>query len=182
MSRIGKQPVNLPAGVDVKIEGGVVDVKGPKGGLKWHFPSEMKVFIQDRSLIVERPSDTKPLKALHGLTRNLIANMVTGVTDGYEKVLEISGVGYKAQVEGKNISLTLGYSHPVKFSLPEGVTAEVDSKQKQPSIRLKGIDKQLVGQVAANLRALRPPDIYKGKGLRYAGEKIKLKAGKTGKK
>ncbi len=179
MSRIGKKPINLPKGVDVKVEGNVITVKGSKGELQWVFPSNMKVSIQDGDLIVERPSDTKQLKALHGLTRNVISNMVVGVSNGYQKVLEISGVGYKAQVQGKKMVLALGYSYPVEFLLPEGITVEVDSRQTQ--ITLKGIDKQLIGQVAANIKALRPPDAYKKKGIRYAGEMIRLKAGKAGK-
>lgn len=179
MSRIGEKPINLLKGVDVRIDGNIITVKGPKGELKWDFPSEMKMSIHDENLIVERPSDTKRLRALHGATRSVIWNMVKGVSGGYQKVLEISGVGYKAQVKGKKIILTLGYSYPVEFLLPEGITAEVDSKQTQ--ITLKSINKQLIGQIAANIRALRPPDAYKGKGIRYAGEMIKLKAGKAGK-
>lgn len=179
MSRIGKQPINLPKGLDVKIQGNLIIAKGSKGELKWSFPSEMKVSLRDGSLIVERPSDTKQLKALHGLTRNIISNIITGVSEGYQRVLEISGVGYRAQVQGKKIIFTLGYSHPVEFLLPDGITAEVD---KQTKITLRGVDKQLLGQVAANIRALKPPDVYKKKGIQYAGEKIKLKAGKAGKK
>ncbi len=180
MSRIGQKPINIPKGVDVKINGYAITVKGSKGELKWNFPADLKVTVQDGSLIVERPSDTIKLKALHGLTRNIISNMVEGVSNGYQKVLEISGVGYKAQVQGRKMVLAIGYSYPVEFQLPEGITAEVDSKQIQ--ITLKGIDKQLIGQVAADIRALRPPDAYKRKGIRHAGEKIKLKAGKAGKK
>jgi len=180
MSRIGKKPINLPKGVDVRLDGNTIIVKGSKGELKWTFPDEMKVSVNDGNLVVERPSDTKQLKALHGMTRNIISNMVAGVSEGYQKVLEILGVGYRAQVQGRKIVLTLGYSYPLEFLLPEGIAAEVDSRQTQ--ITLKGIDKQLIGQVAANLRALRPPDAYKGKGVRYAGERVKLKAGKTGKK
>lgn len=180
MSRIGKKPINLPKGVDVKIAGNVVTVKGSKGELKWNLAPDVKVSVQDSSLTVDRPSDTKQVKSLHGLTRNVIMNMVRGVSDGYQKVLEISGVGYKAQVKGKKIVFALGYSHPVEFLLPEGITAETDSRQTQ--LTLKGIDKQLIGQVAANIRALRPPDAYKKKGIQYAGEAIKLKAGKAGKK
>ncbi|GMR03260.1 MAG: 50S ribosomal protein L6 [Thermodesulfovibrionia bacterium] len=180
MSRIGQKPINIPKGVDVKIKGYAITVKGSKGELKWSFPADLKVTDQNGSLIVERPSDTIKLKALHGLTRNIISNMVDGVNNGYQKVLEISGVGYKAQVQGRKMVLAIGYSYPVEFQLPEGITAEVDSKQIQ--ITLKGIDKQLIGQVAADIRALRPPDAYKKKGIRHAGEKVKLKAGKAGKK
>ncbi len=180
MSRVGENPINLPKGVDVKIQGSFIAVKGPKGELKWDFPSELKVSLQDKSLIVERPSETRQLRSLHGTTRNIIANMVTGISDGYQKVLEITGVGYRAQVQGKKIIFTLGYSHPVEFILPDGISAQIDAKQNR--LTLEGIDKQLIGQVAANIRALRPPDVYKGKGIRYAGERIKLKAGKAGKK
>jgi large subunit ribosomal protein L6 len=180
MSRVGKNPVKLPDGVEVKIQGNLISIKGPKGELKWDFPSELKVSLQDKSIVVERPSNSRHLRALHGTTRSIIANMVTGVNEGYQKVLEITGVGYKAQVQGKKIVFSLGYSHPVEFLLPEGISAQVDTKQTQ--LTLKGIDKQLVGQVAANIRALRPPDVYKGKGIRYTGERIKLKPGKAGKK
>ena len=176
MSRIGKKPISLPKGVDVKVNNNIITVKGSKGELKWDFASDVKVSIQNGELVIERPSDTKRLTALHGLTRSIIWNMVVGVSEGYQKVLEISGVGYKAQVQGKKLVLTLGYSHPVEFLLPDGVTAEVGAKQMQ--IILKGVDKQLIGQVAANIRALRPPDAYKGKGIRYAGETVKLKVGK----
>ncbi len=180
MSRIGQKPIDIPKGVDVKVKGCAITVNGSKGELKWSFPADLKVTVQNGSLIVERPSDTIKLKALHGLTRNIISNMVDGVSNGYQKVLEISGVGYKAQVQGRKMILAIGYSYPVEFQLPEGITAEVDSKQIR--ITLKGIDKQLIGQVAADIRALRPPDAYKKKGIRHAGEKVKLKAGKAGKK
>lgn len=179
MSRIGKLPISLPEKVDVKVKGKNITVKGPKGELTWDFSPEMEVSVKEGSLTVERPSDTKQVRALHGMTRNIILNMVAGVSSGYQKVLVITGVGYKAQVQGKKIVLSLGYSHPVEFVLPEGITAEADSKQTQ--ITLKGIDKQLLGQVAANIRTLRLPDSYKGKGVRYSGEMIKLKAGKAGK-
>jgi len=180
MSRIGKKPISLPQGVDVRIDGNIVAVKGSKGELKWKLPSEVKVSLNNRTLTVEVHGNTKELNALHGLTRNSIANMVKGVSEGYQQVLQIIGVGYKSQVQGSKLMLTLGYSHPIEFLLPEGITASVDAKQTQ--ITLKGIDKHLLGQVAANIKALRTPDIYKGKGIRYAGEVIKLKAGKAGKK
>jgi len=180
MSRIGKSPINLPQDVQVKVNGNEIVVKGSRGELIWRFSPDLKVFVQDGGIIVERSSDTKQLRALHGTTRSIIANMVRGVSEGYERILEIVGIGYRVEVQGKKLLLTLGYSHPIEYSLPEGITARVDPKQTQ--IILKGIDKQLIGQVAADLRALRPPDIYKGKGIRYTGEKIKLKAGKTGKK
>jgi large subunit ribosomal protein L6 len=180
MSRIGKQPVHMPEGVNVKINGSAITVKGPKGELAWEAAPVMKVTVKDGNVVVERPSDTKQMKAIHGLTRNIIQNMVQGVSTGYQKVLEILGVGYKAQVQGQKLILSLGYSHPVEFMLPEGITAKVEQKQNQ--ITLNGIDKQLLGQVAANIRTLRLPDAYKGKGVRYSGERIKLKAGKAGKK
>ncbi len=180
MSRIGKKPVEIPSGVDVKLLDSEIKVKGPKGELQWNFPTNTTVSVRDKAIIVERADDQKKNRALHGLTRSLIANMVQGVTQGYQRVLDITGVGYRAQVQGKKIVLTLGYSHAVEFQLPEGITAAVDQKQTQ--ITLTGVDKQKIGQVAANLRALRSPDAYKGKGLRYSGERLKLKVGKTGKK
>lgn len=182
MSRIGKKPVDIPAGVDIKVLGDdLIKVKGPKGELSWNYPAgSTNISIKENKIFVERADDTKKVKALHGLTRNLIANMVSGVTQGFQRVLEIVGVGYRAQVQGSKIMLTLGYSHPIEFQLPEGITASVDQKQVQ--LTLTGIDKQKLGQVIANLRALRSPDAYKGKGLRYAGERLKLKVGKAGKK
>lgn len=179
MSRIGKSPINVPDGVDIRIQSNLITVKGPKGELKWDFPAGMKVSMQDKNIVVERPSEAKPVRSLHGTTRSIIANMVTGTSAGYQKILEITGVGYRAQVQGQKISFILGYSHPVEFHLPDGITAEVDKKQTR--LTLKGIDKQLIGQVAANIRALRPPNVYKGKGIRYADERIRLKAGKAGK-
>ena len=179
MSRVGKNPINLPDGVEVKLQGSLITVKGPKGELKWNSPAGMKISMQDKSIVVERPSDSKQFRSLHGTTRSIIANMVAGTSAGYRRALEISGVGYRAQVQGRKISFTLGYSHPVEYQLPEGISAEVD--KKQTLLTLQGIDKQLIGQVAANIRSLRSPNIYKGKGIRYAGEIIKLKAGKSGK-
>ena len=179
MSRIGKNPINVPNGVDVKIQSNLIIVKGPKGELKWNFPGQMKVALEDKQIVVTRPSEEKQVIALHGTTRSIIANMVTGTSDGFKRDLLISGVGYRAQLQGNKISFTLGYSHPVEFELPAGVTAEVDKKQTQ--ITLQCIDKQLIGQVAANIRALRPPNVYKGKGIKYADEMIKLKVGKSGK-
>lgn len=179
MSRIGKQPVQFPGDVNVDLKGGTIKVKGPKGELGWDFPAGMDVQVQGQSVLVQRPDDTKQSRALHGLTRSLINNMVTGVSKGYERALEINGVGYRAQVQGKKITFALGFSHPVEFELPDGIAAEVD--KKQTSLKLSGIDKQKIGQVAADIRSLRPPDSYKGKGIRYAGERIKLKAGKAGK-
>ncbi len=180
MSRIGKKPVDIPAGVDVKLAANKIKVKGPKGELDWNFPLETSVSVKDNKVFVGRSSDIKRIKALHGLARNMILNMVTGVTHGYQRVLDIVGVGYRAQVQGKKIVLSLGYSHPVEFNLPEGISATVDQKQIQ--ITLTGVDKQKIGQVAANLKSLRSPDVYKGKGLRYSGERLKLKVGKAGKK
>ncbi len=179
MSRIGINPISLPDGVNVKLQGNTIAVKGPKGELKWDMPAGLKVTIEDKNLKVERPSETKQFRSLHGTTRSIIANMVTGVNTGFQKNFDIMGVGYKAQVQAKKIIFTLGYSHPVEFDIPEGISAEVDKKMTQ--LTIQGIDKQLVGQVAANIRALRPPDVYKGKGVRFKGEHIKLKAGKAGK-
>ncbi len=179
MSRVGKNPISLPDGVDVKLQGSLVTVKGPKGELKWTIPPRIKVSLQEKNVLVERPSDSKPYRSLHGTVRSVIANMVAGTSTGFEKVMEISGVGYRAQVQGKKINFLLGYSHPIEFELPEGITAEAD--KKQTLLTLRGIDKHLIGQVAANIRALRPPNIYKGKGIRYAGEVIRLKVGKAGK-
>ncbi len=179
MSRVGKVPVDIPEGVDIKIQKSLVTVKGPKGELKWNYPAGIKVSVQDKTVIVERPAETKQLRSLHGTTRSIIANMVTGTTTGYKREMSIIGVGYRAQVQGQKITFTLGYSHPIVFNLPEGVTAQVDKKQTQ--LTLEGIDKYLVGQVAANIRSLRPPNVYKGKGIRYADEVIKLKVGKAGK-
>ncbi len=180
MSRIGKKPIDISSGVDIKIEGKTVKVKGPKGELSWNYPESIKLSQNEGKLLVQRSGDSKLDRSLHGLSRSLIANMVTGVSHGYQRALEITGIGYRAQVQGSKIVLTLGYSHPVEFQLPPGITAAVD--QKQTTLTITGIDKQLLGQVAANLRALRSPDIYKGKGVRYAGERIKLKVGKAGKK
>lgn len=182
MSRIGKKPVEIPKGVEVKLQGREIVVKGPKGQLSWSVPPEITVKIEDSKVIVERPDDTKQKKALHGLTRALIANMVKGVSEGFKRELEIVGVGYRADVKGNKLVFGLGYSHPVEFELPEGITATLDHKVKPMKLILEGIDKQLLGQVAANIRALRPPDAYKGKGIRYAGERLILKPGKAAKK
>lgn len=180
MSRIGKQPIAIPQGVNVEIKKDVVKVKGPKGESSYSIPRRIKVSMADNKISVERLSDMKEDMAIHGLARSLMSNMVNGVSKGYERVLEIIGIGYRAQVKGNRILFTLGYSHPVEFELPAGVAAKAD--EKQTTITLSGIDKQLLGQVAANIKELRAPDAYKGKGVRYAGERIKLKAGKTGKK
>lgn len=180
MSRIGKKPIAIPEGVSVSISDRTIKVKGQKGELSWNFPENIGVSITDGLIKVSRTSDLKTDRALHGLTRSLISNMITGVSKGYQKNLEIAGVGYRAQVSGNKITFTLGYSHPIEMQLPEGISAAVDPKQVQ--ITLTGIDKQLLGQVAASMRALRPPDAYKGKGIRYAGQRLKLKVGKAGKK
>lgn len=180
MSRIGKKPIEIPQNVSVEISGNVVSVKGPKGELRWSYPDPIRVAVNDGVVSVQRSGDTKNERALHGLTRSIIANMVVGVSQGYTKVLDIVGVGYRAQVSGDRILLSLGYSHPVEFQLPPGVTASVDPKQVQ--ITLTGADKQKLGQVAASLKALRYPDAYKGKGIRYSGQRLKLKVGKAGKK
>ena len=178
MSRIGRMPVAIPAGVDVKLDGAVLTVKGPKGTLTQEFNHEMIIKVEGGRILVERPSEEKRHKALHGLTRSLIANMVTGVTEGYKKELEINGVGYKAAVKGKVVELNLGFSHPINHELPAGVEASVEKNQ----IILKSADKQVIGQVAAQIRGYRPPEPYKGKGVKYAEERIIRKAGKTSKK
>jgi large subunit ribosomal protein L6 len=175
MSRIGRKPVEIPDGVTVDVKPGHVNVKGPKGELEQEASSEMKVEMGDGTLTVERPTDRGDHRALHGLTRSLIANMVVGVTEGYEKRLEIQGVGYRAQLRGNGLELSLGYSHPVSVEAPEGIEFEVP----QPTeIVVRGIDKQQVGQIAADIRKRRPPEPYKGKGVRYAGEQVARKVGK----
>ncbi len=175
MSRIGRKPVPVPEAVTVEIAPGNIAVKGPKGELTQTLSQEMKVEQGDGAITVSRPTDRGPHRALHGLTRSLIANMVEGVTDGFEKRLEIQGVGYRAALKGKNLELALGYSHPVAIAAPEGIEFEVP----QPTeIVIRGIDKQLVGQVAADIRKRRPPEPYKGKGIRYRGEQVLRKVGK----
>jgi len=175
MSRIGKKPIPLPQGVKVAIEGQTVRAEGPKGKLSQTVPDSLAVTMAENVLTVSRSSDHRTVRALHGLMRSLIANMVHGVKDGFERKLEIVGIGYRAQLQGKSLQLALGYSHPVIFPLPEGIQAEVD---RQVSITIKGADKALVGQTAAKLRALRKPDPYKGKGIKYADEYIRRKVGK----
>lgn len=175
MSRIGRKPVPLPDAVSVEIGPGLIAVKGPKGELTQALSPEMKVEQADGAVTVERPTDRGEHRALHGLTRSLIANMVEGVTEGFEKRLEIQGVGYRAALKGKNLELALGFSHPVSIEAPEGIDFEVP----QPTeVVVKGIDKQLVGQVAADIRKRRPPEPYKGKGIRYKGEHVLRKVGK----
>lgn len=177
MSRIGIKPVNLPAGVEVKVEGNVVTVKGPKGQLQEQISSRLTVEVKDGVVTVSRPSDVKEDRAQHGLARTLIANMVTGVTEGYEKKMEMIGVGYKAEKKGDTLVLSLGFSHLVEMKDPEGITTEVPSATE---VVVKGIDKALVGQYAANIRAWRKPEPYKGKGIRYVGEHVRRKEGKAG--
>ncbi|GAB7387281.1 50S ribosomal protein L6 [Bacillaceae bacterium] len=179
MSRVGRKPVPIPDGVEVKLNGNVLTVKGPKGTLTKEFHSDMQVKVEGNEIRVERPSDEKEHRALHGTTRSLIANMVEGVTNGYAKTLELVGVGYRAQKKGKNLVLSVGYSHPVEISPEEGIEFEVPEQTK---IVVKGIDKERVGVVAANIRAVRPPEPYKGKGIRYQDEHVRRKEGKTGKK
>jgi large subunit ribosomal protein L6 len=176
MSRIGKKPVPIPSNVDINIDGTTVKVKGPKGELTRTFEPNMKIRIEDGNVLVERPTDDKNDRALHGLTRALIANMVQGVTEGFKKTLEIVGVGYRAEKKGKSLMVSVGYSHPVNYPEPEGITL---SAPAPTTIVIEGIDKQKVGQVAAELREFRPPEPYKGKGIRYAGEQVRRKAGKT---
>ena len=180
MSRIGKMPITIPAGVEVKIEAGnLVTVKGPKGTLARKMADDMNIAIEEGQVVVTRPNDLKRSKSLHGLTRTLINNMVIGVTQGYEKTLEINGVGYRAAKSGKKLTLSLGYSHPVEMTDPEGIETVVDGTAK---IIVKGIDKEKVGQFAAEIRTKRPPEPYKGKGIKYSDEYIRRKVGKTGKK
>lgn len=180
MSRIGKKPIQIPEKVQVDINNKIIHVKGPKGELNWRCPDKISVSVSDGFVIIQRSGDSKAEQELHGLTRSMISNMINGVSQGYQKVLDIVGVGYKAQVSSDKIILSLGYSHVAEFQLPEGIKASLDPKQTQ--ITLTGTDKQQIGQVAASLRALRPPDAYKGKGIRYNGERIKLKVGKARKK
>jgi len=175
MSRIGKQPIPIPDGVTVTIGSGRVDVKGPKGELSERIPRDMEVVQQDGEVLVRRPTDRGEHRALHGLTRSLVANMVTGVTDGYAKTLEIQGVGYRAQKRGSDLELALGFSHPVPVKAPDGIEFEVPQPTR---IVVRGISKQLVGEVAANIRKRRPPEPYKGKGIRYEGEYVARKVGK----
>ncbi len=179
MSRIGKKPIAIPKGVQVAVNGGRVEVQGPKGKLGLTVHELCSVQVTDGKIVVSRGADHRTAKALHGLTRALVANMVRGVTEGFEKKLEIVGIGYRAQLAGRSLTFNLGYSHPIVFPLPEGVQAEVD---KQTSITLRGVDKHLVGQTAAQIRSLRRPDPYKGKGVRYVDEVVRKKVGKAGAK
>ena len=178
MSRIGRLPITVPSGVDVTIDGRNVTVKGPKGTLSRALHPDMTLSREDGTLVVTRPTEQKTHKQLHGLTRTLVNNMVVGVTDGYRKGLEITGVGYRAALSGRKLQLNLGYSHQIEIDPPEGITFEVENPTR---LAVVGIDKELVGQVAASVRATRKPEPYKGKGVRYAGEYIRRKAGKAGK-
>jgi large subunit ribosomal protein L6 len=172
-------PVIVPKGVDVEIKGSSVRVKGPKGEMQRTFPASMTVTFEEGKIEVQRPSDESTHRALHGMTRALINNMVVGVSGGFERILEVNGVGYRAEMSGKNLMLYVGYSHPVPVEPPDGISFEVDQKTRQ--IKIKGYDKETVGQIAANIRKVRPPEPYKGKGIKYLEEKIRRKAGKTGK-
>ena len=179
MSRIGKKPVTLPKGVNLDLQGSTVAVKGPKGELRRTLHPEMKLGLADGVLTVERPSEDKRHKALHGLTRTLVQNMVEGVSKGFSKTLEIQGVGYKAEAKPYGVNLIVGYSHPVKYEAPKGIKISVENNTV---VKIEGADKEVVGQVAAELRSVRPPEPYKGKGIRYQGEQVRRKAGKTGAK
>ena len=180
MSRIGNTPITVPSGVDITVNGSSISVKGPKGTLERDLPGNMVIDQEGEVLTITRPDDENKTKALHGLTRSLVNNMVIGVTDGFKKELEIHGVGYRAEAKGPSaLRLNLGFSHPVDVSAPEGITFEVP---QQTQVIVVGIDKEIVGQVAANIRSIRKPEPYKGKGVRYAGERVLRKAGKAGKK
>jgi large subunit ribosomal protein L6 len=177
MSRIGKKPIAIPKGVTVKIDGDTVDVKGPKGQLRQPLPPGINAVVEDGQLLTRKSSDERQFDKFHGLARSLVNNAVVGVTEGFKKELDIVGVGYRAEVKGKQIVLALGYSHPIVFDIPTGIDVAIE---KQTHVTVTGVDRQLVGQVAANLRRLRKPDPYQQKGVRYTGEVLKKKAGKTG--
>jgi len=179
VSRIGRMPVEIPGGVQVEVKGGNIRVKGPKGELQRTFSNIIGIAMENNQLVITRSSDDPAERALHGTTRAVLANMVHGVSKGFEVVLEVEGVGYRAEMEGKNLALYVGYSHPVKVEPPAGISFETDGKTRQ--IKVLGFDKELVGQTAADIRNVRPPEPYHGKGLRYLGEHIRRKAGKAGK-
>jgi len=179
VSRIGRMPVEVPQGVEVEIKGSHVRVKGPKGQLEHTFPAAMDISMEDGQVAVKRPSDDGRHRALHGMTRALVNNMVVGVTQGFEKVLEVNGVGYRAELKGENLILNVGYSHSVEVKPPNGIAFEVDARTRQ--IKIQGYDKAAVGQIAADIRKVRPPEPYKGKGIKYLDERIRRKAGKAGK-
>ena len=178
MSRIGNKHIDIPAGVEVKVEGNVISVKGPKGALDYEFNHEMKVMVDGNQIFVKRPSDDKDHRALHGTTRALIHNMVVGVSEGFTKVLEINGVGYRAQIQGDTLTVFAGYSHNVPMKLPEGINVDCPTPTE---IHISGYDKQVVGEFAAEIRAIRKPEPYKGKGIRYQGEYVRRKEGKKAK-
>lgn len=185
MSRVGKRELKLPSGVQVTIEPNRVLVQGPRGRLETPLPNPISVEVADGTVRVSRANNAKPVRALHGLTRSLLANAIKGVTQGFQKDLDVIGIGYRAEARGKSLNLTLGYSHPIEFPIPEGIEIKVERGQKPISnyvatISVKGNDKQQVGQVAADIRGMRPPDSYKGKGIRYADELVRLKVGKKG--
>lgn len=177
MSRVGKKPIEVPKGVEVKINGNDITVKGPLGTLQRELHKDMTINYNENVITVERPSDEKNHKALHGLTRSLVNNMVVGVSKGFEKTLEINGVGYRAQKQGKKLTLNLGYSHPIEMEEPKGITIDVPAQNR---IIVKGFDKQLVGEIAAQIRGFRQPEVYKGKGIKYSYEVIRRKEGKAG--
>lgn len=179
MSRIGRAPVILPKGVEVNIQGATVSVKGPKGELTRTFTSDVEIALEDGNIVVRRPNDEAYYRAIHGMTRALINNMVVGVSTGFEKILEVNGVGYRAEMSGKNLVLHVGYSHPVTIEPPSGISFDVDVRARQ--IKVLGTNKETVGQIAADIRMKRPPEPYKGKGIKYLDEKIRRKAGKAGK-
>jgi large subunit ribosomal protein L6 len=179
MSRIGRKPVVVPKGVTLQVDGNTVAVKGPRGELRRTLHEDMEIALKDNQFTVARPSDEKRHKALHGLTRTLVQNMVEGVSKGFSKSLEIQGVGYKAEAKPYGVNLIVGFSHPVKYEAPKGIKISVDNNVM---VKIEGADKELVGQVAAELRQVRPPEPYKGKGIRYVGEQVRRKAGKTGAK
>ncbi|UQN14350.1 50S ribosomal protein L6 [Gulosibacter sp. ACHW.36C] len=178
MSRIGRLPIEIPAGVEVKLDGALVSVKGPKGELSLTVAEPIEVKVEEGQVLVTRPDDERESRALHGLTRTLIFNNIIGVTAGYTKDLEVVGTGYRVMAKGSDLEFALGFSHPVNVPAPEGITFKVEGQNK---ISIQGIDKQLVGETAANIRKIRPPEPYKGKGIRYAGEQVRRKAGKAGK-
>ena len=183
MSRIGKKPIALPSGVTAKVDGNVITVKGPKGELKQEINEALTAKVEDGQLVIERPSDAKEHRAMHGLYRTLCNNMVVGVSEGYKKELELVGVGYKAETKGQLLELNLGYSHLIAIVIPDELKVEAETQRgKPPKVTLEGIDKHLIGHIASKIRSLRPPEPYKGKGVRFVGEEIRRKAGKTGAK
>jgi large subunit ribosomal protein L6 len=177
MSRIGKKPISIPSGVKVNIQSDAVEVQGPKGTLRQPLPPHVSFAMEDAKLVAKLPNESKELGKFHGLARSLVANAVTGVTQGFKKELDIVGVGYRAELKGRQVQFALGYSHPIIFDIPQGIDIAID---KQTHVVVTGIDRQLVGQVAADIRAMRKPDPYQQKGVRYTGERLKKKAGKTG--